>query len=74
MRSEALLVTVKADAAAVERRLAAGESTCPKCGAVLRGWGWWPCRRLRGPAGSAGYLPSVGGASQNSRTRCILAR
>ncbi|MFI7635141.1 hypothetical protein [Nonomuraea sp. NPDC049400] len=43
------MITVEVDAAEVERRLRAGEITCPSCAGALTGWG---CggrrRRLRG--------------------------
>lgn len=32
------MVTVEADVDQVERRLAAGELSCPSCGGVLAGW------------------------------------
>lgn len=47
-----LLVTVEADAAAVERRLAAGGIACPDCGGVLDPWAWARRRVLRGAAGA----------------------
>jgi len=45
------VVTVEADVDQVERRLAAGELSCPVCGGVLGGWGWARARQLRGPHG-----------------------
>jgi hypothetical protein len=45
------VVTVEADLDGVERRLAAGELSCPSCGAVLAGWGRARPRQLRGPDG-----------------------
>ena len=52
-RLEALVVTVEADAAAVERRLAAGAIACPDCGGVLGPWAWARRRVLRGVGGAA---------------------
>ncbi len=51
------LITVEADAAAVERRLAAGGLSCPECADVLVGWGHGRERQLRGPAGSVRFRP-----------------
>ncbi|PBA33877.1 hypothetical protein CKJ64_24970 [Mycobacterium avium] len=34
------VVTVEADVDVVERRLAAGELSCPACSSVLARWGW----------------------------------
>lgn len=45
------MVTVETDGAGVERRLDAGELTCPDCGGVLAGWGYARRRVLRGVAG-----------------------
>lgn len=45
------MVTVEADAAAVERRLAAGGIACPDCGGVLGPWAWARRRVLRGQGG-----------------------
>ena len=47
------MVTVEADAAAVERRLAAGGIACPDCGGVLERWAWARRRVLRGAGGVA---------------------
>lgn len=51
------LITVETDAAAVERRLAAGGLSCPGCAAVLMGWGHGRERWVRGPAGSVRLRP-----------------
>ncbi len=51
VRSEAHVVTVEADVDQVERRLAAGELSCPSCGVVLAGWGRGRPRQLRGVDG-----------------------
>ncbi|MEQ4720525.1 hypothetical protein [Nonomuraea sp. B19D2] len=42
------MITVEVDAAEVERRLRAGEITCPSCAGALTGWGFGRRRRLRG--------------------------
>ncbi|GAA2814620.1 hypothetical protein [Nonomuraea dietziae] len=60
---EGTLITVEVDAAEVERRLRAGEITCPSCAGVLTGWGFGRRRRLWG-MGEA--LIEV----QPRRTRC----
>lgn len=41
------MVTVGGDAAAVERRLAAGRLACPGCSGVLAGWGYARARAVR---------------------------
>ncbi|SGG70193.1 hypothetical protein [Mycobacterium tuberculosis] len=51
------MVTVEADVDQVERRLAAGELSCPSCGGVLAGWGRARSRQLRGPAGPVELCP-----------------
>lgn len=51
------VITVEADAAAVERRLAAGELSCPDCADVLVGWGHGRERRVRGGACSVRLRP-----------------
>jgi transposase-like protein len=45
------MLTVEANADAVERRLGAGELRCPCCSGTLAGWGHARERSLRGPAG-----------------------
>lgn len=45
------MLTVEANADAVERRLRAGELGCPCCSGTLGGWGHARERSLRGPAG-----------------------
>lgn len=57
------MVTVEADVDVVERRLAAGELSCPACGGVLAGWGRARPRQLRGPNGPMRLCPR--------RSRCI---
>ena len=51
------MVTVEADVDAVERRLAAGELSCPSCGGVLAGWGRARPRQLRASGGSVDVCP-----------------
>jgi transposase-like protein len=60
------VVTVEADVAAVERRLAAGELSCPACSSVLAGWGRARPRQLRGPDGPVRLCPR--------RSRCTGCR
>jgi hypothetical protein len=51
------VVTVGADVDQVERRLAAGELSCPACSGVLAGWGWARPRQLRGLDGPVRLCP-----------------
>ena len=51
------VVTVEADAAAVEARLAAAGLSCPGCGAVLVAWGHARARVARGPDGLVRVRP-----------------
>lgn len=51
------MVTVEVDVDAVERRLAAGELSCPACSSVLAGWGRARARQLRGPDGPVRLCP-----------------
>ena len=51
------MVTVEADVDQVERRLAAGELSCPACSGALAGWGWARPRQLRGPDGPVWLCP-----------------
>lgn len=51
------MVTVETDVDRVERRLAAGELSCPACGGVLAGWGRARPRELRGPDGPVRLCP-----------------
>lgn len=46
------MLTVEADPARVEKRLADGRVRCPGCGGGLRPWGWASERVLRGQGGS----------------------
>lgn len=45
------MVTVEADQARVESRLADGRLSCPGCGGRLRRWGWARARRVHGLPG-----------------------
>ncbi len=56
-RSEALVLTVGANAAEVEGQLAGGELECPCCGGVLARWGWARARVLRGGQGPVRLRP-----------------
>ncbi|HTY29738.1 MAG TPA: hypothetical protein VMD51_16580 [Mycobacterium sp.] len=60
------MVTVEADVDRVERRLAAGELSCPACSGVLAGWGRARPRQLRGPHGPVQLCPR--------RSRCTGCR
>ena len=60
------MVTVEADVDQVERRLAAGELSCPSCGGVLAGWGRGRPRRLRSLHGPVELCPR--------RSRCTDCR
>jgi len=60
------VVTVEADVDRVERRLAAGELSCPACSGVLAGWGRARPRQLRGPHGPVQLCPR--------RSRCTGCR
>src|SRR5260370_623503 len=48
------VLTVRADAGWVERRLAAGDVCCPGWGSVLSPWGWAVERVVRGEGGRRG--------------------
>ncbi|MCA2277151.1 hypothetical protein JF780_27815 [Mycobacterium intracellulare] len=60
------MVTVEADVNQVERRLAAGELSCPSCGEVLAGWGRARPRQVRGRHGPVELCPR--------RSRCTGCR
>ena len=51
------MVTVGADAAVVEQRLAAGGLECPGCAGRLVGWGRARAREVRGPDGPVRVRP-----------------
>lgn len=51
------MVTVEPDVDVVERRLVAGELSCPECGGVLAGWGRARQRQLRGADGPMRLCP-----------------
>jgi hypothetical protein len=61
------MLTVEASAGSVERRLAAGELSCPCCAGMLAGWGHARERALRGPAGQLVWL-------RPRRARCRSCR
>src|SRR2546430_9736913 len=56
-RSEALVLTVGANAVVVEGQLGGGELECPGCGGVLARWGWARTRVLRGLRGPVRLRP-----------------
>jgi hypothetical protein len=58
------VLTVEADTASVESRLARGELTCPGCGGCLGPWGWARRRVLRGFGSALPLMPR--------RSRCSL--
>lgn len=66
------LVTVEADAAGVERRLLAGELSCPGCAGALGGWGYGRERRLRGPDGVVCVRPRRSRCSGCGATHVLL--
>jgi len=57
------MVTVEADPAGVERRLAGGRLACPGCAGVLTGWGHGRERTVRGVQGLVRVRPR--------RSRCM---
>lgn len=61
------MLTVEASAGSVERRLAAGELSCPCCSGMLAGWGHARARALRGPGGKLRRL-------RPRRARCRSCR
>lgn len=66
------MVTVEADVDQVERRLAAGELSCPVCGGVLAGWGRARPRQLRGPNGPVKLCPRRSRCSGCGVTHVLL--
>ena len=66
------MVTVEADVDQVERRLAAGELSCPVCGGVLAGWGRARPRQLRGPDGPVELCPRRSRCSGCGVTHVLL--
>lgn len=66
------MVTVEADEAAVERRLAAGELACPVCSGVLTGWSYARERSVRGPDGLVSLRPRRSMCSGCERTHVLL--
>lgn len=66
------MVTVEADAGGVERRLAAGELTCPDCAGVLAGWGHARRRMLRGRVESVVVWPRRSRCTRCGATHVLL--
>src|SRR5258708_5619811 len=66
------VVTVEADVDAVERRLAAGELSCPACSGVLAGWGRARPRQLRGPDGPGRLCPRRSRCTRCGGTHVLL--
>lgn len=66
------MVTVEPDVDVVERRLAAGELSCPECGGVLAGWGWARPRRLRGAGGPVLLCPRRSRCTDCAMTHVLL--
>lgn len=66
------MVTVEANVDQVERRLAAGELSCPSCGCVLAGWGRARPRELRGPHGPVQLRPRRSRCSGCKVTHVLL--
>src|SRR5260370_38015000 len=58
------MLTVEASVDSVERRLAAGELSCPCCSGMLAGGGAAGAAALRGPGGEAGPAAARGGAGR----------
>jgi hypothetical protein len=56
-RAEALVLTVGAIPAEVERLLSGGELECPRCGGILARWGHGRARVLRGVRGPVRLRP-----------------
>jgi len=66
------VVTVEADVDQVERRLAAGELSCPSCGGVLAGWGRGRPRQLRGADGPVELCPRRSRCTECGVTHVLL--
>ncbi|WP_190814427.1 hypothetical protein [Saccharopolyspora pogona] len=66
------MVTVEADVDGVERRLVAGELTCPLCSGVLTGWGHARQRTLRGRAGPVLLWPRRARCTRCGATHVLL--
>jgi hypothetical protein len=68
------VVTVEADVDAVERRLAAGELSCPACSSVLARWGRARPRQLRGRDGLGAVVSSPVAMHRLRGDACVVAR
>jgi len=66
------MLTVGEDAAEVERRLVAGELTCPGCAGALAGWGHARRRVVRGEAGLMAVRPRRGRCCGCRSTHVLL--
>ena len=68
------MVTVEMDEAYVERRLLAGEISCPGCRGVLAGWGHARSRVVRGPTGDLRLTPRRARCRSCRSTHVLLPR
>jgi len=68
------VVTVEMDEAYVERRLLAGEISCPGCRGVLAGWGHARSRVVRGPTGDLRLTPRRARCRSCRSTHVLLPR
>lgn len=66
------MLTVGADAARVEERLAGGGLPCPGCGGSLRPWGWARARVLRGDVGPVAVRPRRGRCGSCGQSHVLL--
>ncbi|MFE2131146.1 DUF6431 domain-containing protein [Streptomyces amritsarensis] len=66
-QAEVLVLIVDSDGLLVERRLRAGELTCPPCGAVLAPWGHGRPREVRGDLGARLFV-------RPRRSRCTACQ
>ncbi len=65
------MLTVEVDAAAVEKRLLAGQMVCP-CSGVLRPWGFARPRWLRTPSGRVRVRPRRARCARCGRSHVLL--
>lgn len=66
------MLTVEADAVAVETRLRAGQVVCPACSGVLRPWGFARSRRLRTRWSSRVVRPRRARCERCGRSQVLL--
>ena len=66
------MVMVDVDPVEVDRRLAAGELACPRCGGRLRPWGWARWRTTRGADRDVRHRPRRAACAGCSRTHVLL--